>query len=172
MKQTQFEQRHEPEWSALGAWLSTRSRVRANHPQSPAMDDGDFAAAYRRTCQHYALAQRRDYSASLLARLRDLVHRGHIVLYRPPAVRWRRAAEFVAADFPRLVRRYARTGVSPALFFLPLIACILLRSGAQDGAHGVRRRSSGVSRPCTPGECRRKTRPQLGTDVRMSCHYS
>jgi uncharacterized membrane protein SpoIIM required for sporulation len=174
MKQTQFEQRHETEWTALAAWLSTRSRVRAAHPPSPAMDDGDFAAAYRRTCQHYALAERRGYSATLLARLRDLVHRGHVVLYRPPAIRWRSAVEFVAADFPRLVRRYrGHLAVSAALFFLPLIACILLLQWRPELVHTVydAEQLAKYESMYDPANADEKLGRSGGTDVRMFGHY-
>lgn len=91
---------------------------------------------YRRICQHYALAQRRDYSAGLQERLRELVHRGHVVLYRPPAPRLQRAFAFLGAEFPRLVRESAaHVSVSALLFFAPLIACIVLLQWRPEWIH-------------------------------------
>lgn len=126
MKQGHFEARHQAEWARLEAWLAQRGRRWKKSAATPGLDDVEFAAAYRRLCQHYALAERRGYSASLLGRLQALVQQGHTVLYRPPPPRWQRAFEFFAADFPRLVR--AQRGVmlvAALLFFVPLLGAII-----------------------------------------------
>jgi len=125
VKQGQFEARHQAEWDRFATWLETRGRKWRRAAAVAGLDDIEFAAAYRRLCQHYALAERRGYSASLLARLQELVQHGHTVLYRPPPPRWQRALAFFAADFPRLVR--AQRGVmavAALLFFVPLFVAI------------------------------------------------
>ena len=126
MKQHQFQSAHQAEWQTIEAWLDARTRPKAKDPPLVALDDADFAAAYRRLCQHYALAQRRGYSASLLGHLRDLVHRGHVVLYRPPRPQWRRVLAFIGGEFPRRVRECrAQVAIAALLFFGPFILCIV-----------------------------------------------
>jgi uncharacterized membrane protein SpoIIM required for sporulation len=107
MRQAFFVARHEREWDEFSQWLDRRAgsphRARASHGWQ-GMRDEDMPARYRRLCQHLALARRRGYSPMVTARLQDLMQRGHNALYRPPPPRWRRAFEFLFADFPRLVR--------------------------------------------------------------------
>lgn len=126
MKQESFHALHGAEWDAIEAWLAARLRPRVRDRATDApgiMADHEFPAAYRRLCQQLALAERRAYSSLLLERLRDLAHRGHLVLYRPRPVRARVAFEFFAAEFPRLVRRHWRSmTVAAVLLFLPFFA--------------------------------------------------
>jgi uncharacterized membrane protein SpoIIM required for sporulation len=131
MKQDAFQAFHEPEWLDFERWLEQRSRPRSRRGRAAGAEtslaDGEFPAAYRRLCQHLALAERRGYSTPLLQRLRDMVERGHLVLYRPRAPRWRRVVDFFAATFPRLVRaQWAAMAVSATLFFVPLAGAIVL----------------------------------------------
>ncbi|MEG3192714.1 stage II sporulation protein M [Lysobacter sp. D1-1-M9] len=126
MKQERFVQRHQAEWLALERWLDARGQARAARRQRHGWDgiaDHEMPARYRRLCQQLALARRRGYSPVLTARLQRIMQRGHGVLYRTPAPRWQRIAEFLLAGFPRLVR--AERGCMAAaavLFWLPLIA--------------------------------------------------
>ena len=95
-------------------------------------------ARYRRVCQQLALAQRRGYSARVLERLEALAQQGHDVLYRPPAPRWQRLLGFFGRDYPRLVRRHARfMWLSAALFFLPLLAMLVLLQFRPELVHSV-----------------------------------
>ena len=126
MRQEHFIVRHEAEWLAFEEWLDARAasprRARADSGWR-GLPDEDLPAAYRRLCQQLGLARRRGYSPQLVARLQELMQRGHAVMYRPPLPRWRRAFEFFLADMPRLVR--AESGVmwaSLALFAIPLVA--------------------------------------------------
>ena len=76
-------------------------------------------------------------------RLQQLMQRGHGVLYRTPAPRWRRVVEFLLAGFPRLVR--AEKGVmlaAMALFVLPLVAmyiAIQVQPDLSSALYGPRR---------------------------------
>ena len=126
MRQEHFIVRHEAEWLAFEQWLDARAtsprRARADRGWRGLADE-DLPAAYRRLCQQLGLARRRGYSPQLVARLQELMQRGHAVMYRPPLPRWRRAFEFLLADMPRLVR--AESGVmwaSLILFAIPLVA--------------------------------------------------
>jgi uncharacterized membrane protein SpoIIM required for sporulation len=130
MNQETFQARHQSAWTALDAWLTARSRPRSRDRSKDTdalVGDLEFPALYRRTCQHLALAERRGYSAALIAQLQDLVHRGHLVLYRPKPPRWRLVVAFLGAGFPRLVRQEWRSmAVAAALFFVPLIFAIAI----------------------------------------------
>lgn len=125
MKQEQFVARYQPEWQALERWLAIRGRDprRARRTPDPdGLDDADMPQRYRRLCQQLALARRRGYSPQLVARLQSLMQQGHGVLYRTPVPRWRRAVEFLFADFPQLVRSQARAmWVATAVFVIPLV---------------------------------------------------
>ena len=141
MKQELFQDRHEPEWDALERWLATRSRAGRRERTRDAegvLGDNEFPAAYRRLCQQLALAERRGYSDVLLARLRDLVQRGHLALYRPNPPRWQRIVSFFSADFPRLVRREGRAmAVAALLLFGPMLAMIALLQWRPEYSHVV-----------------------------------
>ena len=129
MRQEHFIVRHEAEWQAFEQWLDARGarprRARGERDWRGLADE-DVPARYRRLCQQLGLARRRGYSPQLVARLQELMQRGHAVMYRPPMPRWRRAFEFFLADMPRLVR--AESGVmwaSLALFAIPLVASFI-----------------------------------------------
>ncbi len=129
MKQDVFQARHAAEWDTFERWLAAREALRRKDRAAAdtIMKAGDFPLALRRLCQQLALAERRDYSAQLVRRLRDLAQRGHQVLYKPGAPRLRRVVDFFAATFPRLVRAQWRAmAASAALFFLPLVGVIVL----------------------------------------------
>lgn len=141
MKQEVFQRQHQPEWEALTQWLKTRSRPRHRDRQrdSEGMpSDVEFPALYRRVCQHLALAERRGYSALLIEQLQDLVHRGHLVLYRPPPPRLHRVVSFFTADFPRLVRSQWRAmSIAAVLFFVPFFLMIGLLQWRPELAHSL-----------------------------------
>ena len=125
MKQEGFQAAHQIEWSTLDLWLTRRTRPRKHERLLDAEGvfyDTEFPATYRRVCQQLALAERRGYSTLMIDRLRDLVQRGHLVLYRPQAPRWQRIVRFFSSDFPRLVRAERRVmWVAALLFFVPLL---------------------------------------------------
>lgn len=141
MKQESFQALHGAEWDALERWLDVRLQPRARDrllDASGVMADIEFPSAYRRVCQQLALAERRAYSTLLIERLRELVHRGHLVLYRPRPPAARAILEFFGATFPRLVRRHWRSmAVAAALFFVPLFALIGTLQLRPELAHAV-----------------------------------
>jgi uncharacterized membrane protein SpoIIM required for sporulation len=172
VKQHQFQSRHDAEWTRIASWLSVRGK--RSTTDQVLLDDIDFAAAYRRLCQHYAVAQRRGYSASLLMRLRDLVHRGHVVLYRPPAPRWRRCIEFLSSEYPRLVRRYRHYfAVSATLLFLPMIGCIVLLQWRPELVHTLFDAEQLVKFEAMydPQSAQQRLGRDSGSDMQMFGHY-
>jgi hypothetical protein len=139
MKQEQFVARHQQEWHDLEQWLQHRagaSRRRRRRPGAEEAGDVSFPQRYRRLCQQLALARERGYSPQLVQRLQQLMQHGHGVLYRTPPTRWRRALEFLVADFPLLVRSQARSmWVATALFVLPLVGSFALIQWHPDVIH-------------------------------------
>lgn len=126
MRQEHFIVRYRQEWDEFEQWLDQRAakpqRARADvHWRG--LPDADVPAAYRRLARQLGLARRRGYSQQLQARLQVLMQRGHDALYRSTRPRWWRVAEFLLADFPRLVRdESAVMMVATVLFLLPLVA--------------------------------------------------
>jgi uncharacterized membrane protein SpoIIM required for sporulation len=130
MKQDTFVQRHQAQWQALEQWTEERGgnarRARRERRQWAGLPDDEFPSRYRRLCQQLALARRRGYSPVVIGRLQALMQRGHGVLYRTSALRWRRALDFLSGGFPRLVREEkAVMLVATALFLLPAIAIFI-----------------------------------------------
>ncbi|MBK0053437.1 stage II sporulation protein M [Stenotrophomonas sp. S39] len=139
MKQEQFVARHQQEWQQLEQWLQQRagaSRRKRRRPDAGDPGDVAFPQRYRRLCQQLALARERGYSPQLVQRLQQLMQQGHSVLYRTPPVRWRRALEFLVADFPMLVRSQARSmWVALAMFAVPALACFVVVQLYPDSVH-------------------------------------
>ncbi len=120
MKQVDFERQHGADWERFERWLD------ANRA-GDALPDLLVPQAYRRLCQHLALARDREYSPELVDRLNALALRGHHLLYGARAPRGTaRSLEFLVAGFPRLVRGEAALFAAAALlFFGPFTALAL-----------------------------------------------
>jgi uncharacterized membrane protein SpoIIM required for sporulation len=139
MRQAVFEARYGPDWNRFEQWLDRDERRRsraANAVLEPAhaLADLDVPQAYRRVCQHLALARDRQYSPELVDRLNRLALRGHHLLY---GARTRRGAaqglEFLLGGFPRLVREEGGFVAAAALlFFGPVLALIAVLQAHPD----------------------------------------
>lgn len=178
MRQEIFVQRHQAEWVALEQWLDARSKsarkARAQRREWHGLRDHDMPERYRRLCQQLALARRRGYSPVVTDRLQQLMQRGHGVLYRTPAPRWRRAVEFLLAGFPRLVR--AEKGVmlaAMALFVLPLVAIFVAIQIEPElsGALFDPMQLAQFEQMYDPNDPMRDLGRDNGTDVAMFGHY-
>jgi uncharacterized membrane protein SpoIIM required for sporulation len=112
MKQSLFESRHQPEWQRLREQLDLLERGKAK-PE----DCQGFPQAYRRLCQHLALAQERGYSSYLIDPLQQLALRGHQQLYRQRSPLSAHVLGFMLAGFPRLVREQWRFVLTASLLF-------------------------------------------------------
>lgn len=126
MKQAAFEQHHGEEWARFERWLDRHDKLRKREADrdSP-LAAQDVPAAYRRICQYLALARERQYSPELVDRLNRLALRGHHVLYGSRGGQSARVLSFIAADFPRLVRReWPLVAASAALFMGTLVLMI------------------------------------------------
>jgi uncharacterized membrane protein SpoIIM required for sporulation len=109
VKQERFEQAHREEWDALAAML--------------AAGDGDqrLPQAYRRVCQHLALARDRCYTAGLVQRLNGLVMAGHQALYGSTLGLGPQWGRFLAGGLARSVRaRYRTVLLAAMLVGLPM----------------------------------------------------
>ena len=131
MRQAIFAVRHGPDWERFERWLDGHEKLRrgaANAALEPphALADTEVPRAYRRVCQHLALARDRQYSPELVDRLNQLALRGHHLLYGArPRRGAARALEFLLAGFPRLVREERTFVIAAALlFFGPVLALI------------------------------------------------
>ncbi len=121
MHQEAFVQRYQPLWEELEAILETLE-LPPRKQKKKDVNVTDLPHLYRQVCNHYALAQRRRYSPTLVEQLHRLVLRGHQQLYtRHGAWLWR-LLMFVVADFPRTLREnIAYFLVALALFLIPAI---------------------------------------------------
>ena len=178
MRQEIFVQRHQAEWTALEQWFEARGdsakRARAHRREWHGLSDYDVPSRYRRLCQQLALARRRGYSAVVTDRLQQLMQRGHSVLYRTPAPRWQRAAEFLLAGFPRLVREEKGVMLASAvLFWLPLLVIFvaILIQPELSGALFDPMQLAQMESMYDPTDTAAKLGRDSGTDVAMFGYY-
>ncbi|MCF5701592.1 stage II sporulation protein M [Pseudomonas syringae] len=116
MKQSLFESRHKAEWECFALALERLERGKQTSQVS------GFPKAYRRLCQHLALAQERGYSSFLIDSLQQQALRGHQQLYRHRSRLGANLLSFILADFPRLVRaEWPFVLIAGLLFFGSLI---------------------------------------------------
>lgn len=121
MKQRHFEQRHAADWRTFAATLDRLEHRQSAETAAP-LPVAELPGAYRRLCQHLAIARTRGYSGALLDRLNPLALRAYQQLYRAPQRRWPVVLDFLTGDFPRRVRAEARLfWLCAALFYLPLL---------------------------------------------------
>jgi len=126
-KQEQFTQRHEAMWAQFESAmdymsLSWRQKRSADKPEAI-----DLPTVYRQICQHYALANSRMYSPTLVDRLNRMVIRGHQALYGSRSHFLKSMLHFFASEFPQLVRQEWRVmAVASLLFYVPFLMMILL----------------------------------------------
>ena len=111
MKQSLFESRHKAEWERFTLALERLERGKDTSQVA------EFPKAYRRLCQHLALAQERGYSSFLVDSLQQQVLRGHQQLYRHRSQLGANVLGFILAGFPRLVRAEWRFVLVAALLF-------------------------------------------------------
>ncbi|MET1077887.1 MAG: stage II sporulation protein M [Pseudomonas sp.] len=122
MKQSLFESRYQADWQGFDQMLVALERGKADSKHMVG-----FAPAYRRLCQHLALAQERGYSSHLIDLLQQLAMRGHQQFYRHNSRLGAQIIGFVLAGFPRLVRaEWPAVATASLLFFGSLFGMALL----------------------------------------------
>jgi uncharacterized membrane protein SpoIIM required for sporulation len=177
VRQDAFVARYEAEWQAFEQWLDQRGgnvrRARLSRGWDGLRDE-DMPSRYRRLCHQLALARGRGYSPLVTARLQGLMQRGHDVLYRAPPPPWRRALQFVMADFPRLVR--AQRGclwLSTLLFAGPMVAMFAVVMRWPELAYSVfdQAQLAQFESMYDPADSRHALGRESGDDMRMFGHY-
>jgi uncharacterized membrane protein SpoIIM required for sporulation len=106
LRQERFERLHRSEWAAFEALLAAGRRP----PPGP-----ELPRAYRRLCQHLALARDRCYTAGLVQRLNGLVMAGHQALYGATLGLGPQWGRFLAGGLARSTRALARPVLLAAL---------------------------------------------------------
>ncbi|MFT0139269.1 stage II sporulation protein M [Alcanivoracaceae bacterium MT1] len=125
MRQSQFEQRYQPQWHRLEQGLTALEKKQ--RPKN--VDLSRFTGDYQDLCHQLALSRERGYSLVLQDYLNDLMLRAHRQLYRHRAPLMPRLAAFLRGDFPRAVRSMWRWHLISALAFLlsaGLVAAMIL----------------------------------------------
>ena len=131
----QFVQQHETEWERLDALITASAAgFRRNKKKTPPPKDAvqpehaaEFPALYRQVCQHLALARDRHYPPQLIERLNRLALAGHQALYSARTGLGQQVFDFVAHDFPDLIRRHALLfWTATALMYLPAALMAIL----------------------------------------------
>lgn len=124
MTPLEFERRYAPVWQRLEeliVWMEAgkgRKARKADEQWNASL----VPPLYRETCHHLALARDRGYPSFLVSRLNNLVQRAHQALYRPKTRIWSQVWDFIAADFPALVRENrVAMGISTLAFVLPAV---------------------------------------------------
>src|SRR3546814_15562377 len=110
MKQAAFERQHHADWHDFISQLDALERGKPSPSQA-----SDFPAAYRRLCQHLALAESRGYSSQLIDQLRQLALRGHQQFYRHRSPLLGRLLGFITGGFARAVREQWRYVLAASL---------------------------------------------------------
>ncbi|MDA8016791.1 MAG: stage II sporulation protein M [Thermoanaerobaculia bacterium] len=118
MNRDDFVRHNQPTWDQVEDLLD-----RLDEGRRVEHELAEFPALYRRCCHHLALARQRDYDAEVEGRLHQIALRGYRHLYRRRSGGLRKVLRFLGADFPRLVRRHARTfWLATVLFYGPALA--------------------------------------------------
>jgi uncharacterized membrane protein SpoIIM required for sporulation len=135
VKREQFVAARAQRWRELERLVDALSRSRGRRAPNGVEE---LPRLYRQTCQDLALARHRIYGRDLIHHLNLLALRGREQLYRRSSSAGRRALEFFARDFPRLVRAEARLfALAGALFYVPFFAMIACAWLAPDVLYDV-----------------------------------
>ncbi len=136
MREIQFIDRRQAEWSAWDRWLASSRRSKAGADQSIPL--GDLPGSYRRLCRDLALARDRQYSASLVETLHGRVLAAHQRIYGASPDRRGTFAAFAAGGFPTLVRQEWRVVLAAfLLFFVPIAIMMVALHYFPDGVYFV-----------------------------------
>lgn len=127
MTPLEFERRYRPVWNELERLLE-----RLDTPAKARVTHGDWQLAkipplYREACHHLALATDRQYPHFLVAHLHALVGRAHQAMYQTKTRFWAGIWQYVALEFPQLIRGHPRLLLlSTLVFCVPLFALMLI----------------------------------------------
>ncbi|WP_020405343.1 stage II sporulation protein M [Hahella ganghwensis] len=120
MKQALFEQMNQPFWQEYAELVGLLEKKQT-------CDFRQFVPAYRRLCQHIAIARHRGYSPHLVEYLNQLNWRGHQLLYKRPSMTWIGLMGFLRFGFPQAVRAHAKViSIASLLMYGPSLVLIAL----------------------------------------------
>ncbi|MDR2626052.1 MAG: stage II sporulation protein M [Zoogloeaceae bacterium] len=138
MKESQFVALREKEWLAWDLWLEGNKRQSRAKRQAASITLENLPSAFRRLCHDVSLARDRHYSSVLIDALQQRVLAAHQRVYGARGDLRRRWLVFLGAGLPRLVRAERRFVFAAAfLFFVPLLACILLAQIFPESVHYI-----------------------------------
>lgn len=138
MKETQFIRQRQDDWDAWDRWLNPTTKQAQTQAAAspPGLTVDALPSAYRRLCQDLSLARDRNYSSAVVHTLHARVLAAHQRIYgarKRLAGHW---LEFLVGGLPHLVRSESRLVLAAAaLFFLPLLAALLLLQWFPDGVY-------------------------------------
>lgn len=128
MTPLQFEQQYAPAWDELAAELDALAPGGERHwgrQHRRPIDGVRLTQLYRMACEHLALARERNYPLPLTARLDDLTHRAHQLIYRERGWGLQSLVRTLLIEFPGALRERRRELLlAIALFAFPLLAML------------------------------------------------
>ncbi|MFL6575378.1 MAG: stage II sporulation protein M, partial [Povalibacter sp.] len=125
MTPLQFEQQYQQDWETLESLLKVLRASRRKETKE--ISGSDFAALYRRVCEHLALARARAYPAYITDRLDQLTHDAHQVIYQRREFGFARLKALIAYEIPQAVRKQSTyVWIATAVFVLPTLIIGLL----------------------------------------------
>lgn len=166
MKQNNFEKSQKKVWSSIRKILDRSSKK--------VVYNEDFPELYRKLCRDLAVARGRNYSASLINKLEDLVQRGHEHLYGRKGRQRFRIINYFAREFPALIRKEWKLVMLSHLFFYgPLLLLLVLIQFYPHITYMVlpERTISEMEMMYDPAAGHFDEQRDASTDIRMLGHY-
>lgn len=130
MRQQKFIEIKQPQWTQLECILDylEADKKRQKEMEQPSNIE-QFPVLYRSLCDAISLAQDRHYSHQLTSQLNSLALRCHNQLYKTKRNFLHGLQDFLAKDFPQLIRQNAKLfWLASALFYGPTILFFVLVS--------------------------------------------
>lgn len=119
MKQNSFEKSQKKIWVKISKILDRASKKQIYKEEFPEL--------YRKLCRDLAVARARNYSATLINKLEDLVQKGHEHLYGRKGRQRFRIINYFAREFPALIRKeWKLVMLSHVFFYGPLLLLLVL----------------------------------------------
>lgn len=126
MTPREFKRRYGQAWAAFARALDQLELGKKKRNAEAGQGLPLFAVQYRQVCHHLALARDRNYPHFLVSELQALVDRGHRALYQTKTRFLADIWQYLAADFPAMVRADKHLLLlSLALFAVPLLGFML-----------------------------------------------
>jgi len=127
MRQKIFEETNQAIWDTFEKQLARLEKLINSTPTNPDEQEVNFPENYQNICQHLAIAEARAYSPLLIKKLRQLVQRGHQLLYQHQSHLGQRIIQFICYGFPCSIRQQKNFIIMASLVFygVGLLAAII-----------------------------------------------